>query len=191
MKKLIALVLVLVCVLGLASCNTNEIQTAGTPAEEAFDIAVSYAGWTEECEILSGTLNINKMVDSSVLHLPIHKFDTLKELEQFKLFDNIFTFDRGYDEIPSFNDTVTKYDNTFFEENTLMLVCVPANSGSYRYGVNSVFCDGTSFCIHVEQTNNPEAATMDMVGWFITVAVPDSMVENCTEFDADLNNPNN
>ena len=72
-----------------------------------------------------------------------------------------------------------------------MLVCVPANSGSYRYGVNSVFCDGTSFCIHVEQTNKPEAATMDMVGWFVTVAVPDSMVENCTQFDDDLNNPNN
>lgn len=152
---------------------------------------MSYAGWTEDCEILSGTLNINKMADSSVLHLPIHKFDTLEDLKQFKLFDDIFTFDRGYDEIPSFNDAVAKYDDIFFEENSLMLVCVPANSGSYRYGVNSVFCDGTSFCIHVEQTNKPEAATMDMVGWFVTVAVPDSMVENCTQFDDDLNNPNN
>lgn len=27
-----------------------------------------------------------------------------------------------------------------------------------------------------------------MAGWFVTVAVPDSMVEHCTEFDADLNN---
>ena len=53
-----------------------------------------------------------------------------------------------------------------------------------------MFCDGDSFCIHVEQTNNPEVVTEDMAGWFVTVAVPDSMVENCTEFDADLNNFN-
>ena len=80
------------------------------------------------------------------------------------------------------------YDETFFDENTLLLVYVGANSGTYRFGVSSVFCAENSFCIHIEQTNNPEVVTDDMAGWFITVAVPDSMVENCTEFDADLNN---
>lgn len=69
-----------------------------------------------------------------------------------------------------------------------MLVYVGANSGTYRFGVSSVFCAENSFCIHIEQTNNPEVVTHDMAGWFITVAVPDSMAENCTEFDADLNN---
>ena len=198
MKKFIAMFLVLVCVLGLVGCNsqtdndepispTSNIQIGGTSADETFDIAVSYANYAE----IIGGLNADKMVISSVCHLPIWKFDTLVELEQFKQINNKFTFDGGYDEIPSFNDTVAKYDEAFFEENSLMLVYVSANSGSYRYGVNSVFCDGTSFCIHVEQTNNPEVGTMDMAGWFITVAVPDSMIENCTEFDADLNNIEN
>ena len=140
------------------------------------DIAVSYANYAEI---------------SSVRHLPIWKFDTFEELEQFKKANDQFTYDSGYDEVPSFNDTVAKYDKAFFESNSLMLVYVSANSGSYRYGVNSVFCDGVSFCIHVERTNNTDAVTMDMAGWFITVAVPDSMVANCTEFDADLNNIEN
>lgn len=202
MNRLIALVLVLVCVLGLVGCNTtipsastpvekptNKVQSGGTPVEEAFEIAVSYANWTEESEIYFGALNKEKMVISSVQHLPIYKFNTLEELEQFKLtFGEVLTMDRGYDEVASFNDITTNYDETFFDENTLLLVYVGANSGTYRFGVSSVFCAENSFCIHIEQTNNPEVVTDDMAGWFITVAVPDSMVENCTEFDADLNN---
>ena len=81
-----------------------------------------------------------------------------------------------------------KYDEMFFAENTLMLVYVSANSGTYRFGVNSVSCGGSSFCIHVEQLNDPEVGTADMAGWFITAAVPDSMAASCSEFDADLNN---
>lgn len=152
-----------------------------------FDITVSYANYAE----ITGGLNADKMAISSVRHLPIWKFDTIEELEQFKKTNDQFTYDGGYDEVSSFNDTVAKYDEVFFESNSLMLVYVSVNSGSYRYGVNSVFCDGVSFCIHVEQLNYPEAVTEDMAGWFITVAVSDSMVMNCTEFDADLNNIEN
>lgn len=169
----------------------NNAQIGGTLADETFDIAVSYANWAEASEVYFGALNKDKMAISSVQHLPIYRFDTLEDLEEFKLtFGEVLAMDYGYDEVPSFNDITAKYDKTFFEENTLMLVYVGANSGTYRFGVNSVFCDGNSFCIHVEQINEPEVTTDDMAGWFITVAVPDSMVENCTEFDADLNNFN-
>ena len=184
-KKLMALILIWAGVLGLVGCNTNK---GGTPVEEAFDITVSYANWTEENEIYVGALNKDKMTISSVQHLPIYKFSTLEELEQFKLsFREVLAMDHGYNEVPSFNDAAADYDETFFEENTLLLVYVGANSGTYRFGVSSVFCNGSSFCIHVEQTNHPEVVTDDMAGWFITVAVSDSMIENCTEFDADLN----
>lgn len=207
--KLITLVFALVCVLVPVGCNSEttdkvqsggapaeddisevqSVQPDGTPVEEAFDIAVSNANWTDGSEIYFGALNKDKMAMSSVRYLPIYKFDTREDLEQFKLtFGEVLTMDYGYDEVPSFNDTTDKYDETFFEENTLMLVYVAANSGSYRFGVNSVFCDGNSFRIHVEQVNDPEWVTDDMAGWFVTVAVPDSMIANCTDFDADLNN---
>ena len=172
--------------------GSTEAQPGGTPVEEAFDITVSYANWTEESEIYIRALNTNRMAESSVLHLPIYKFSTLEELEQFKLaFGEVLTMDSGYDEVPSFNDVTANYDETFFDENALMLVYVSANSGTYRFGVNSVFCNGNSFCIHIEQLNNPEDGTADMAGWFITVAVPSSMVANCSEFDSDLNNIGN
>lgn len=211
MRKYILLVLAFVCVLWLVGCKSGETSvdeppnetSEDEPPEEAFgyetpvrtsvdvlfDIAISYANWADKSEIYTNALNTDKMTISSVRHLPIYKFDTLEDLEQFKLnFDEVFNMNASYDEIPSFEHTTGDYSETFFEENTLMLVYVGANSGTYRFGVNSVFCDGTSFCIHVEQVNKPEVVTCDMAGWFITGAVPDSMVANCTEFDADLIN---
>ena len=172
---------------GTLKFTEDETQPGGTPADETFDITVSYANWGELNEIYSKALNIDKMAISSVRHLPIYKFDTLAELEQFKNdVKDVLSIDAGYDEMPSFNESTAKYDEAFFTENTLMLIYVEATSGSYRYGVNSVYHADGNFCIHIEQTNNPETHTDDMSGWFITVAVPDSMVADCTTFDADF-----
>ena len=162
----------------------------GIPADEAFDITVSYANYTGDDRIYTSALNTQKMYISSVRHLPVYRFDTLSDLERFKEnFSDALTMDRGRNEISSFRDATAKYDNAFFAENTLMLVYVTASSGSYRYGVESVFCDGQTLSVQVEQTNRSSigtAVTCDMAGWFITVAVPDSMVAGCTEFDAAL-----
>lgn len=164
-------------------------EMGGSDVNELFDIAVSYANWTENREIYFLGLNADKLSINSVQHLPIFKFDTLQELENFKTkYADVLSMNSGYGEVSSFNETTEKYDSTFFEENTLMLTYVTSGSGSDRFGVNSIFCDGNSFVIHVEQTNSPEIGTCDMAGWFITVAVPDSMVKNCTSFDADFNN---
>ena len=172
---------------GTLKFTEDETQPGGTPADETFDITVSYANWGELNEIYSKALNIDKMAISSVRHLPIYKFDTLAELEQFKNdVKDVLSIDAGYDEMPSFNESTTKYDDNFFAENTLMLIYVEATSGSYRHGVDSVYHANGNFCIHIKQTNNPETHTDDMSGWFITVAVPDSMVADCTTFDADF-----
>lgn len=79
-------------------------------------------------------------------------------------------------------------DEAYFEEHTVFLVYVTANSGSLRYGINSVDIMENSLCIHIQRTNDPEAGTEDMSGWFITVSIEKDKVANCTEFDADLNN---
>ena len=169
--------------------NTSDVITGGTSVNEIFDIAVSYANWSDFNKIYTIPLNISKMAISSEIHFPIYKFDTLSELEQFKtVVDGILSIDQKYGEIPSFNDVTIKYDEDFFDKNTLMLVYVDASSGSCRYGVDSISHTDGNFCIHIKQTNNPEIHTDDMAGWFITVAVSDSMVADCTSFDADFNN---
>lgn len=59
--------------------NYNKPIAGGTIADEAFDIAVSYANYNDS--LFLGGLNAGKMSISSVRHLPIYKFDTLSELE--------------------------------------------------------------------------------------------------------------
>ncbi len=149
---------------------------------------VSYVGYIEGYEIWLGALNKETFYESKVAHLPIFKFDTLTQFESFKSAIGDGHLNSTYNEMPSFNENTAKYDANFFEENSLMIVYVGANSGSYRYDVNSIYHNENVFCVHIEQTNAPEVVTDDMAGWFITVAVPDIFLTYCTEFDADLNN---
>ncbi len=170
---------------GTKSEDKTLVGAEASDITKSVEVTVSYANYTDEDEIYSGGLNADKMTISGEYHFPIYKFDSVQDLEQFKqAFGGVLTMDYGYDENPSFNEAITKYDEAFFKDNTLMLVYVTAGSGSLRFGVDSVFCDGTTFCIDVKQTNNPEVCTDDMAGWFITVAVADSVIANCTEFDA-------
>ena len=150
----------------------------------------SRAGWGIT-NIYDNALNASNINDSNHYNLPVYKFDTLSDLEKFKSdFGGENGFNYGWDEVPSLNDATKNYNEDFFEKYTLMLVYVEANSGSYRFGFKDVTIDGNYFCIHIEQTNKPQVYTEDMAGWFITVAVPDSMIANITEFNADLV-PNN
>ena len=65
-----------------------------------------------------------------------------------------------------------------------MCVCMIAGSGSFRYGVKDIQIDHSTFCINVEQTNNPEVYTQDMAGWLILVETNKSDIQDCTEYDA-------
>lgn len=151
----------------------------------------SRAGWVIP-NIYDNALNASKLGEGNPYNLPIYKFDTLSDLEKFKSdFGGENGFNYGWDEVPSLNDATRNYNEDFFERYTLMLVYITAGSGSYRFGFKDVTIDSNYFCIHVEQTNNPQWWTDDMAGWFITVAVPDSMIENCTKFNADLTLYNN
>ena len=168
---------------------THGVDGADPSIVQAFESTVSYANWAESKEVYLGALNIDKFNISGIHHLPVYRFDTLNDLEQFKkTFGETFTMDDSWEEVPSFNDATAKYDNIFFEENSLMLVYVSASNSTHRFKVHSIGYDDKSFCVHITETTKTEESDNTMTGWFITVAVPDELIKNCTEFDADLNN---
>ena len=149
--------------------------------------AVAYANWTEDSRVFADCSNAGMMTISSVLHLPVYKLDTLKDLEQFKEnFRDILTLDHGYDEVPSFNEITALYDDTFFADHTLVLAYVTAPSGSFRYAIQDISYGGSTFCLDVVQTNDPETYTDDMAGWFVIAEVLDSDIADDILFDARL-----
>lgn len=192
MKRSIALLLALLCLLGTVGCGQ---QTA--PAEEKvwigngeenllFDPALSYAG-EGAVELFHGALNPGAIAISAEQHMPIYRFDTLAELEQFRAdYAELVTMEQGYDEVPSFAETVQNYDDAFFADNSLLLVHVWANSGSQRFGIREVTTENGRLCIRVEQTNDPAEGTDDLAGWFLTAAIARSTAAQYTAFDAVL-----
>ena len=149
--------------------------------------AVAYANWTDDSRVFADCSNAGMMTISSVLHLPVYKLDTLKDLEQFKEnFRDILTLDHGYDEVPSFNDITALYDDSFFADHTLILAYVDAPSGSFRYAIQDISYGGSAFCLDVVQTNDPETHTDDMAGWFVIAEVLDSDIADYILFDAQL-----
>ncbi len=147
---------------------------------------VAYANWTEG-GMMRDCLNVEKMIISSVRHLPVYKLDTLEDLTRFKeSYKDILTLDQGYDEVLSFNEVTASYDNSFFADHTLVLAYVEASSGSFRYAIQDVTYGDSTFCLDVVQTNHPEIGTTDMAGWFVIAEVLDSDIADIAKFDATL-----
>ena len=165
---------------------TEGFEVEFTKPQGDFPIFTAYAGWSESDEIYTRALNTEKMAQSSQKHLPIYRLDTLADVEAFRsTFENYLAFEYGFDEVKSFNDTIETFaDETYLKAYSLIVVYVQANSGTYRYGVESIFCDGENFTVEVEELKHPTEVTTDLAGWFIVIVVPDSMVNNCTAFDA-------
>ena len=157
--------------------------------DSAIVTKVAYANWTEDSRIFS-CLNAEKMNISSVHHLPAYKLDTAEDLQRFKeTFQDILTFDYGYNEVPSFNEVTAGYDEDFFGTHTVIMAYVSSGSGSFRYGIRDVGIDGSALCLNVVQTNHPEVGTDDMAGWLVMAEVLDADIANITEFDAQMVKP--
>ena len=160
--------------------------------KDGFEVAVAYANWTDPKDVFKSALNAGMMNSQIGRHYPIFKFDTAEELEQFKLgFSDVLAMNHGYDEVPSLDQVTASYDEEFFAENTVVLVYVYSNSGSYRYDVSNVSMVWENFTVYIKEhipeqnVNGSEiCVTDDMAGWFVTLVVPDDTAEKFTKFDA-------
>lgn len=187
MKKVWAMMFAVLMLLTVVGCGEEEPAVSRWPEDSIFGVQVSHGGWTEDDAIYTSALNTALMSENSVRHLPIYRFDLQSDLAQFcKQFGDSMALDQEYAGVKSFMDVTASYDESFFEEHSLIVVYIAANSGSYRYDVESIAYGGTALTVHVEQTNDPEEATNDMVGWLVTAAIKDVELEHCTAYDADL-----
>ncbi|MBQ7541748.1 MAG: hypothetical protein IJT44_05605 [Clostridia bacterium] len=206
MKNHVAFMLCLSIVVCLTACGrtqhctgfppySTEPQASGAAPEAtvsnvdggslSYTAKVAYANASGDTRILSEALNADLMYTSSVQHWPVFMFETVSELQDFKTaFADTLTFDRGYDEIPSFDSYAAEYDDAFFQSRALILCYVKASSGSYRYGIADVSVNGDTLCMYVKQLNHPEVCTADVQGWFVLAEVSKADIKACKHFDA-------
>ena len=157
--------------------------------DREFTAAVSWANYAEDSALYATSLNRDQMYQSSIRHLPVWQVNNTTELAGWKeTFGGILSLEQGYDEVPTFSAVTAEMDESFFRQQSVLLVYVPSNSCSYRYMINSIDLYGQQLCVHVQQANDPEDVDSAMAGWLMTVTIPKELLEGITVFDADLNN---
>lgn len=155
-----------------------------TIVENSFDITASRVNYAEK---FFPCLNSDKLYLNFALHLPITKFETLDDLQQFKNnYGESFSLD-GFLDAPSFVNSTEYMNEEYFEKYTVFLVYASSGASNERFKVNSIYNDEQNFVVHLESYNEGESGDSIMSGWFITVSVEKDKVRNCTFFDADLN----
>lgn len=166
----------------------DSAQPGADLPDGAFEAVSTWVNWSDEEDFYLAALNSDKLSISSVQHLPVFRFETTQELEEFKeRFGDHFAMEHSLDGlIPSFADITSEMDEAYFEGRTVFVVYVPASSGSYRFGVNSIYKEAEALCIHIEETAHPEVCTCDMSGWFVVISLESNQIEGVTDFDADL-----
>ena len=182
MKKILILILAFMLCFASVSCNSNDKndENDDTPKKtfEEFQCKVSYGNFLEDTVIHENALNATEG------NYPIYRLDTKQELTQFLIdYDEYIPYD-DCDYEDTFIAATKPYDESFFEENSLLVVYVQTSSGSYSFGVDKVDINGERCVVDVKQTNAPEIITHDMAAWFISVTVKKSTIKDCTSFDA-------
>lgn len=160
-----------------------------TSLESTVSFANSYVNAYEMNKIDKNALNHAQLILNfeDEKYYPIYKFDTLDDLNAFKQqFGDELEMEHGWDEVPSFNSVTAKYDNAFFEDNSLILVYISVPNSTQRFAVESVYCDGGHFRVNITETTHSEKGDTMMSGYFVTVAVPDEMLYLYDSFDAKL-----
>lgn len=203
MEKLISLFFAALMLLTLTGCNGKggDTETESTNAEvndatqsetasqndplilDSADFKSICVQYKDESAFLG--LNADKLGISKELHIPILKIDSLDEFESFKSLHNDslrLDIDHNYD--GSFYDETERYDKDFFNINSLLIIDVKSTSGSYRYGVESIYLKDQYCTVYVEQTKNLEDVTDDMAEWLIVVPIEKSKIKDVIEFDA-------
>ncbi len=164
--------------------NTASTEQPIQPSSP-YNSLVAWANWSENDDIITKSLNLDKMSISSVQHLPIFKCEKESDLEDFKnQFKDSLSFSNGYDEVPSFDESTAGFGADFFDNNTLFLVYVSANSGSLRFALDSYSVVDDTFRADIIQTNNPEVVTDNTAGWLIVIPVSNDQLQNVQNYDA-------
>ena len=130
------------------------------------------------------SLNSDKLSINSQMHLPIYKFDSLQELLAFRdKYASDIDFDVEWDECPSFNEYVSKFNDEYFRNNSLLLIVAEEPSCSFRHKVGGIVINSRQLQVTVNTvTVNPAAELMGC--WFVPVQIGKNVTDACDSFDA-------
>lgn len=168
--------------------NTEPAENTAAPEDEKeLDCAhhVCYVNWSDDAAVFDKAINKEHFTQSSLQHLPLYRIDDGDDYQSFfSDFFSILELESDYNGEPGFCELTEHCREEFFEDNSLLIVYISANSGSLRFDLSKVVGAGDELAILVKQVNNPEICTDDMAGWFLTVEFNKSDIERYNSITA-------
>ena len=170
MKKRIAIIVTLLCVLGLTGCggkDNQEFPTQGASAPEAYAFEAQYIRTNGYSEDRSYPYHV--VIDSKD-ELEAY-YEANKDLYDLERKEKVYS-----DTTIGFLDACDKYDNAYFERQNLVLIILEEGSGSIRHKITDVrrrrdengASDGWDITINKIV---PETGTDDMAEWHLILEV--------------------
>lgn len=113
----------------------------------------------------------------------VYKFDTREELDSFKSeYDDLFHFKNP--SVCGFNEATVKYDDEFFENNTLIVIYLASPCYADEYTVGEIYNDLST--VRIQYVLTDVGWDPGMGGKFITVAMPDALMKNVNTYIAEI-----
>ena len=170
MKKRIAIIVTLLCVLGLTGCggkDNQEFPTQGASAPEAYAFEAQYIRTNGYSEDRSYPYHV--VIDSKE-ELEAY-YEANKDLYDLERKEKVYS-----DTTIGFLDACDKYDDAYFERQNLVLIILEEGSGSIRHKITDVRRrrdeNGASLGWNITiKTMAPEVVTNDMAEWHLFLEV--------------------
>lgn len=107
------------------------------------------------------------------------------ELDGFlSLAKNYFSLDASIPNKETFNVTVKKFDETFFQENGIVIVYIPSESISIRYSLTDATLSGEELHVCVAEKRPEGELSQQPAGWFMVVELPREIISQANYFSA-------
>ncbi len=164
----------------------ENLYAGGAFAVTASNVTFIY----DKTALYEKSLNFDKMNTDGIFNIPMFKFETMQDAEDFiTFFEDEYLSDGYHGDINNFKDKIKAMGEEYFEEYTVFLLYVTTGSGATDIDVHSIYNDGENLCIHIAETTiEGVGGVAVMSGFFYTVAIEKESVKNCTSFYADVNN---
>lgn len=121
---------------------------------------------------------------SSVRYLPIVSVRSAEELKAFQEeMAPYWDFDRSYPDTFSFSEVIGRYDASFFNSSTLLLVYIPEETTANRHSVEYIRHSEGTLSVGIT-TLAPEAGDTSNEGWLLCIRVPSQQITGVDRFRA-------
>ena len=158
------------------------------PDNAPFPNAVCWSGYSEEGEHalrytyypITGTYAYQ-----NELTYPAIGIKNTQELDSFlSLARNYFSLSASMPNKDTFNTTVKKFDEAFFQEKGIVIVYIPSESTSIRYTLTDATLTGEELYITVAEKRPEGELATEMAGWFMVVELPKETISQANYFSA-------